>query len=83
MMPNTPPSAPPVENPSGQPQDQSGAIRSQLMQLLNQAAKIAGDNGIDFSELIMSFMKSSGGGRSAPPAPRGPAPASKPGMGLS
>jgi hypothetical protein len=68
LPPASTPKTPPPVNPGGNPQDQAEAIRSQLTQILNQAAKVAADNGIDFQELVMQFMRGNGG-RNAPPTP--------------
>jgi len=67
-----PPTAPPSAPAPAEPQAGGEEVKTQLIQLLKQAAAVAAKNGIDFKALIMEVL--GGGGQPSAPAPRPPMP---------
>lgn len=66
MMPMPNPMAggpPPAPSDGGKPKD----IRSTLIKILQEAKKVAEQNGIDFAELVSSVLEDKGS--AAPPPP--------------
>lgn len=71
MMPNQ---APPVGPPMGGPPQEGGQanpeqIKQKLVQLLQEAKKIAEANGIDFAAIVQQVAGGGGSRPSAPPPP--------------
>lgn len=56
--------------PAGQGEDKQ-AVEAQLLQLLNEAQKIAASKGIDFKQIVMKFVQ---GGPRPPMPPMGGKP---------
>ena len=68
----------PVVNPEGEPSDQSAVIESNLERLLDEAAKVAADNGVDFEAMVNKYVQNK---HNIPPPPR-PVPQIIPGRAL-
>lgn len=73
MLPRTSPPRPipHTVEPGGQPQQVNTEIENQLLQLLNQAAKVAADNGVDFQAILMKFIHGTVAGSTTPPTALG------------
>lgn len=60
--------APSPVQEGGTSQNPKSQVEAQLMQLLNEAARVAADNGVDFKDMLVKFMRGSAGGPPTPPA---------------